>query len=115
MQILTREGEFRFSISQVFYFCKGFLAKIFIFLCYFIVPQGRCKKLLREFCSAYKLSLGERLRNVTNPSPDGDGICVSTEETTKKTITRTVAPAGILLRLQALAGREAPQCYESLA
>ena len=26
-----------------------------------------------------------------------------------------VAPAGILLRLQALAGREAPQCYESLA
>ena len=48
------------------------------------------------------------------PRSSSDGIRTH-REPNKKTTASGGAPAGILLRLQALAGREAPQCCVSLA
>ena len=55
--------------------------------------------LLREFCSAYKLSLGERLRNVTNPirAKHETGF-VCRDDKKIETTTRVVSIFLVLLR-----------------
>ena len=63
----------------------------------------------------FVVSLGETGAYVTNPLPYGNGIRTRKEHQVKEHPLRGADPAGILLRLQALARREATQCYESLS
>jgi hypothetical protein len=51
-------------------------------------------KLLREFCSAYKVSHSETLRNFTNPSPVATGFV--RRNANRKRHHKGKTPAGIL-------------------